>query len=560
MRTFTPLSNCERRTWKRLSLAACLAIAFATPRAAITSGGAEAAEDAADCTRLAQLAVPAATITRADVVAAGAFTEASPEFTQADSAAFYKQLPSFCRVSATARPTPDSDIRIEIWLPTSGWNGRLQAQGNGGFAGTIEYRPLGVALRHGYAAATTDTGHHASQIDAAWALGHPEKVIDFGHRGVHEMTRVARAIVGAFYGTQPHRSYFLGCSDRGREALMEAQRYPDDYDGILAGAPANDWTKLLTTAIWHTRALTLDPASFIPPAKIPTIADAVNAACDALDGLKDGILTDPRRCRFDPATIQCKGTDDANTCLTAPQVTALRKIYDGPRDAQGHQIFPGYLPGAETGDGGWTMWITGREPHKSLMALFGFGYFSRMVYGKPDWDDHTFAVEADLRTAVDKTGQALDAVNPDLGPFRARGGKLILYHGWQDPAIPAVSTINYDDAVVARLGRPAVDSFVRLYMAPGVQHCSGGPGPDAFGQAGKWSPEDPSRNLRAALERWVEHGEAPGTIIAAKYQGDGEKRQATISRPLCPYPQEARYKGLGDPNDSASFACIAPPR
>ncbi len=194
------------------------------------------------------------------------------------------------------------------------------------------------------------------------------------------------------------------------------------------------------------------------------------------------------------------------------------------------------------------------------MALFGFGYFSRMVYGKPDWDDHTFAVEADLRTAVDKTGQALDAVNPDLGPFRARGGKLILYHGWQDPAIPAVSTINYDDAVVARLGRPAVDSFVRLYMAPGVQHCSGGPGPDAFGQAGKWSPEDPSRNLRAALERWVEHGEAPGTIIAAKYQGDGEKRQATISRPLCPYPQEARYKGLGDPNDSASFACIAPPR
>jgi Tannase and feruloyl esterase len=290
------------------------------------------------------------------------------------------------------------------------------------------------------------------------------------------------------------------------------------------------------------------------------IAAAVKAQCDAKDGVADDILADPRRCRFDPASIECKAGQTSNACLTAPQVVALRKIYDGPRDASGRQVFPGYVPGAEEGGGGWTTWITGTAPRKSLMALFGIGYFSNMVYGRPDWDDRSFDLAADLRAAAEKTAQALDATDANLDPFRARGGKLILYHGWEDPAIPAVSTINYYDDVVARLGRPHADSFVRLYMVPGVQHCAGGPGPDAFGQMDEWSSDDAAHSLRVALEQWVEKDAAPSTVIASKYAGQGPARKTTMTRPLCPHPQEARYSGMGNANDAASFACGQPGR
>ena len=226
-----------------------------------------------------------------------------------------------------AKPTADSNIRIEVWLPAAGWNGKLQGIGNGGFAGLIDYVQLGLVVSKGYAATATDTGHAGTPIDATWALGHPEKVVDFGHRGIHEMTRVAKEAVHAFYGKTPQRSYFAGCSDGGREALMEAQRYPADYDGILAGAPANNWTPLLATAVSDTQALTLDPASFIPQTKIPAIAAAVLKACDELDGVRDGILNDPRQCHFDPATMQCKAGEDTDKCLTATQAAALKKIY-----------------------------------------------------------------------------------------------------------------------------------------------------------------------------------------------------------------------------------------
>ena len=534
------------------ALAFAIALAYEPTRAQET-GGADA------CDGLAHLMLPATKIV-ARVVAAGTFAGPPAPFTGRDMSAFYKSLPPFCRVSASAMPTSDSDIKIEVWMPVSGWNGRLQGLGNGGFAGLIDFPNLGVAMSKGYAATATDAGHAGSPTDATWALGHPEKVVDFGHRGIHEMTRVAREAVRAFYGRQPRRSFFAGCSDGGREALMEAQRYPADYDGILAGAPANAWTKLLTTAVWHTRALTLDDASFIPPDKIPVIAAAVKAQCDAKDGVADDILADPRRCRFDPASIECKAGQTSNACLTAPQVVALRKIYDGPRDASGRQVFPGYVPGAEEGGGGWTTWITGTAPRKSLMAVFGIGYFSNMVYGRPDWDDRSFDLATDLRAAVEKTAQALDATDANLDPFRARGGKLVMYHGWEDPAIPAVSTINYYDDVVTRLGRQNVDSFMRLYMVPGVQHCAGGPGPDAFGQMDEWSSDDAAHSLRVALEQWVEKDSAPSTVIASKYAGQGPARTTTMTRPLCPHPQEAHYGGKGDTNDAASFACGRAPR
>jgi feruloyl esterase len=367
------------------------------------------------------------------------------------------------------------------------------------------------------------------------------------------MTRVAKTVIAAYYSKPPQRSYFAGCSDGGREALMEAQRYPEDYDGILAGAPANYWTALLATAAYDTQALTMDAASFMPPAKIPTIAAAVNAACDELDGVHDGILNDPRQCHFDPATIQCKA-EDSDQCLTGAQITALKKLYAGMLDSKGHVVYPGYLPGAEEGQGGWGLWITGPAPAKSLMAFFGNGFFSDFVFGKSDWDYKTFKVDADLKAANETNAQALNATDPYLKPFKARGGKLILYHGWNDPAITALNTIDYYESVIKKMGQKDVDSFVRLYMAPGVQHCAGGPGPDSFGAVGDLKFDDPQHSVDASLVQWVEKGTAPSTIIASKFEGQ-DRAHAKMTRPLCPYPQAAKYKGSGDPNDAANFEC-----
>jgi hypothetical protein len=512
------------------------------------------ADDA--CERLGTFKIPNTTITLAQPVAAGAFNSPPTPFSAGDASALYKTLPAFCRVVAEAKPTSDSEIKLEVWLPASGWNGRLLGIGNGGFAGLIDDEQLGAALKSGYAATATDTGHAGSPIDAAWAMGHSEKVIDFGHRGIHEMTRVAKAVTQAFYSKGVQRSYFAGCSDGGREALMEAQRYPEDYDGILAGAPANYWTRLLTLAASDTQALTVDPASFIPPTKIPAIAAAVNAACDELDGVRDGVLNDPRQCRFDPAKIRCRAGEDTDKCLTAPQVAALNKLYAGISNSQGNKLFPGYLPGAEEGQDGWALWITGPAPTKSLMAYFGIGFFSSFVYEKRDWDYKTFTVDGGLTAAEEKTAKALNSVDADLRPFKARGGKIILYHGWQDPAIPAINTVNYYNTVIAKIGQKDADSFLRLYMVPGMQHCSGGPGAESFGQVGNLNFDDPSHSVQAALLQWAEKGIAPSTIIASKYAGE-DREQTTMTRPLCPYPQSAQYKGSGDTSNAVNFTCAA---
>jgi hypothetical protein len=525
---------------------------FLLPLIVLTAG--MAAFGQLGCEKLAELKIPNTTITTAATVGAGLFVGPPAPFSGMDLSAFYKTLPQFCRVVAEAKPTSDSDIKMEIWLPSSGWNGKLQGIGNGGFAGLIDTMPLGVALKAGYVATATDAGHTGSPIDAAWALGHPEKVIDFGHRGIHEMTRVAKAVTQAYYLKVPERSYFAGCSDGGREALMEAQRYPEDYDGILAGAPANYWTRLLTLAAADTQTLTKDAASYIPAAKIPAIAAAVNTACDRTDGVKDEILNDPRQCKFDPATIACTAGEESDTCLTGAQIATLKTLYRGLQDSKGKQIFPGYLPGAEGGQGGWGLWITGPAPAHSLMAAFAKGYFSNLVYEKPDWDFKSFNVDAGLKAAEEKTAGALNATDPDLKKFKARGGKLILYHGWDDPAIPAVNTVNYYESVIAIMGQRDADDFVRLYMAPGIQHCGDGPGPDSFGQVGGLAYTDPIHSMAAALEQWVEEGTAPATIIASKYEGQ-DRQHAVMTRPLCVYPQTAKYKGSGDANEAENFTC-----
>lgn len=530
-------------------------LAFAAP-ANPASAQSTAQASSESCARLAGIELPNTKITMAKVIAPGAFEGPPQVFSGADLSAFYKKLPEFCRIVAHAKPSADSDIPIEVWMPLAGWNGKLIGLSNGGFAGQIDFRSLGASIAKGYAAAATDTGHSGSPIDASWALGHPEKVVDFGHRGIHEMTLIAKLVVQQYFGSAPRRSYFTGCSDGGREALMEAQRYPDDYDGILAGAPANFWTGLLSLAVVDTQVLTATPASFIPPAKIPTIANAVLAACDKLDGVADGILNDPRQCHFDPASIECKAGENSDKCLTTAQVSALKQIYAGIKDSQGRTIFPGYLPGAEEGGGGWQAWITGPAPVKSAMAFFGIGYYSNMVYEKSDWTYKSFTVDGGLQAAKKKTAAALDAVNPDLTPFRTGGGKLILYHGWDDPAIPALNTVNYYQDVIAKMGRADTDSFARLYMVPGMQHCGGGTGPDDFGASVGALSDDPEHNVLVALENWVEKGTAPTIIIATKTAA-GPEGAPTMTRPLCPYPQSAKYKGSGDPNKAENFVCTS---
>ena len=507
------------------------------------------------CTGLAQLALPDAKVVSVEGVPAGAFTP-PPSLNpwMVGDPALYKALPAFCRVVVKATPSTDSDIRIEVWMPAEGWNGRFRGQGNGGFAGEIDYRSMGAAVVRGDATAGTNTGHSAGGTDASWALGHPEKVTDFGYRAIHAMTQIGKATIKAYYGSPARHSYFGSCSNGGRQALMEAQRFPEDYDGILAGAPANFWTHLLTKAVADAQATTLEPASYIPSAKLPAIARAVNAACDARDGVTDGVLNDPRQCHFDPATLACR-EGDSDTCLTAPQVTALKKLYEGPRDARGREIFPGYVPGAEEGEGGWGPWITGPAPGKSLLFAFGTGYFTNVVYEKAGWDYRNANLDEALKAAEEKTAEKLDANDANLAAFKARGGKLVLYHGWNDPAISALNTIHYYESVVGRLGRQATDGFMRLYMVPGMQHCGGGPGPNSFGQFLPALSDEPQRNVTTALERWVEGGEAPSTVVATKYRDDDPKKGVKAARPLCPYPLTATYKGQGDPGDAASFVC-----
>jgi feruloyl esterase len=501
---------------------------------------------AATCEELSSLKLADTTISIAQGVAAGQFAPPS------GTAAPFKNLPAFCRVAGTMKPSSDSNIQFEVWLPASGWNGKLAGIGNGGFAGQVPYSSLVLPLTRGYVVATTDTGHTGG--DASWALGHPEKVTDFGYRAIHETAVQAKTIVKAFYGDAPRRSYFSSCSNGGRQALMEAQRYPADYDGIIAGAPANFWTHHVSGFVFNLQALS-DPASHIPPSKLKTIEAAALAACDARDGVADGVIDDPSKCGFDPAVLLCKG-EDSDGCLTQPQVAALKKIYEGPRTAKGEQVFPGYEPGAETGGGGWNLWITAT---KSAQYMFGTQFFGNMVFENASWDYKTFNLDRDVKVADDKTARILNSTDPDLKAFQKRGGKLILYHGWSDAAIAPQNTINYYESVVKKMGQGEADQFVRLFMVPGMQHCYGGPGPSSFGQAGigYQPPVDAKHDVSVAIEDWVERGTAPETIIATKPVSDSDASKGALrTRPLCAYPLVARWKGSGSTDDAANFNCV----
>jgi tannase/feruloyl esterase len=513
------------------------------------------------CESLASLALPHTSITSAAVVPEGAVTGGRAGGPPPIVA------PARCVVKAVTRPSSDSEIKLEVWMPVSGWNGKYQQMGNGGWAGSIPTASLVAAVMRGYATAGTDDGHSGGPW-AEWAIGHPEKLVDFGYRAVHETSVQAKAIVAAFYKRDPSKSYFFGCSDGGREALMEAQRFPDDFHGIIAGAPANNWTGLMTMALTIERAL--DEAN-LPASKLPAIQAAALNACDNLDNVKDGLIEDPRTCNFDPAVLTCKGAE-SDQCLTQPQVITLRTIYQGPRHPRtGVQIAPGFVPGTEAVPGGWVPWILPAPPGTqsqlatSVIAGFGNSFYGQAVAEDPKWDFRKWNFESDFAYAVDKTAGILNSMSPDLRSFRATGGKLLQYHGWGDAAIPGSASIEYYDRVRTFMAKypdgrgtspAALDQFYRLFMVPGMGHCSGGIGANTFGNGGRSAASptaDPDRDILAALERWVEGNVAPDRIIASGVQGGDASKPMT--RPLCPYPQIARYKGAGDPYVAESFAC-----
>jgi hypothetical protein len=451
----------------------------------------------------------------------------------------------YCRVLGASHPTPDSDIRFEVVIPQN-WNGRYLQVGNGGFAGVIPERGMLTPLAQGYAVAGTDDGHEDTvNTDAGWALNHPEKVIDFGYRAIKETTDAAKAIIAANKGVGPHYSYFQGCSDGGREALMEAQRYPTDFNGIVAGDPANHWTHLLAGAAWGYQALTATPASALSLGKLKLVETEVLKQCD-YEG--NGVVENPEGCSQDLnlAKLRCAGSD-APTCLTAAQIEALRKIYDGPKNPRtGEKLIAGFSPGGEAEDNGWSRWITGPTPDgkNALIYQFGSNFFGYVVFGQPDYDLARLNFDSDIATADAKAGPIFNSYSPDLSAFRAHGGKLIQYHGWADPAIPAQDSVDYWRQVGARMG--STRNFYRLFMAPGMLHCGGGPGPNVLATL-------------PAITTWVEQDKAPDRIIATKFKNNDAASSIERTRPLCVYPVRAEWDGKGDKAKADSFRCLLPP-
>jgi feruloyl esterase len=476
------------------------------------------------CHTLSTLSLPHAKITLAQAVEAGPFTPPDQDAAAESS----RTLPAFCRVAATLTPTSDSDIKIEVWMPASGWNGKYLAVGNGAFNGAISYPAMMTALARGYATSSTDTGHTGN--NARFAPGHPEKVIDFGWRAVHEMTMASKTIVGAYYDSGPTHSYWNGCSAGGRQAMKEAQRFPEDFDGIIAGAPGLDWTGRAAQAVRVLKTLEQNDAARLAPPQLQLLHRAVVDACDAVDGVKDGLIGDPAKCRFDPAVLQCKGAGDA-ACLSPVQVETARLIYSPVVNAKTKREIAGLAPGSELGwtQTGWT----------ASARATGIDQFRFLVFNDPAWTAQRFNVESDVARAEEMDEGALNALDPNLKPFIDRGGKLIQYHGWSDPQISPLNSTQYYTRVLEWIGSQIdVQRSYRLFMAPGMGHCSGGEGPSAFDMVG-------------ALEQWVERGQAPDRIIASHAANGRVDR----SRPLCPFPQAAVYTGTGSTDEAANFEC-----
>lgn len=487
-----------------------------------------------------------------------------------DASAF-RELPDVSLTAVTREQSPighckvagviGTETNFELLLP-DGWNGKFVMGGGGGFVGSVINTALGLGvLQSGYATVGTDTGHKGHPADGSWALNNLERIVSFGHQAVHRTAVVAKALTTDFYDQDISRSLFYGCSRGGGQALMEAQRYPEDFDGIVAGAPAYNWT--IELGARNTRlnaAMYPDPDNLESPVitaeKQQLIGEAVLAQCDELDGLQDGILNNPLMCDFDVSSLACDGNTSTG-CLTELELKAAGAIYDDLY-LDGQLAFPGYPPGAELFPGGWTRWLTGGEKaQESFQAgieipadvpapvapsahfAFGNGVMKYLVFHDPDWDYSTYSFD-NFAAEVAVVSSTLDATDPNLDAFRARGGKLLLTNSWGDSALTPLGTIQYYEEVLEHDPDAAED--VRLILFPGVEHCAGGPGP--------WFV-----NFVDVIDRWVESGSPPDQLEAFWIN---EQQQRDGSRPACAYPEHLVYRGQGDPRNPTSFECVAP--
>jgi feruloyl esterase len=519
----------------RSLLSACLFSLFLVPATASAQQS---------CESLASAKIDHVTITSATAI------HTPPDFDVPSTPGRFGSAPGlkvsvpFCRVIAFSTPTSDSHINFEVWLPLpESWNGNYIGIGNPGFVGDIRYAGMAREVAHGSVAASNDTGHSdinpTSEAPDAWAIGHPEKVADWGNRAVHETTVAAKALIRDYYGKPEKLSFWSSCHEGGNQALTEAQRYPNDFDGIAAGDPAYYISRLQAASeylAWVNVKDGVKAPGYIPPSKFPVIHRAVLDLCDKLDGVKDGFIEDPTRCHFDPASIRCPGKADYASCLTGPQVETAKKIYEGAKFADGTQIYPGFEPGSESA---WGVMITGPEP-----LSINNGFFKSVVYENPNWDFHTFDVDRDTKAAEAKYGAVVDSHNPDLSGFKAHGGKLLMYSAWEETAIPPRGLINYYESVLAKMGGvKETDNFVRLFMVPGMGMCPG------FGMG-----DNGTFNALDVVMKWRTTGVAPDKIINSHKVGD----QVDRTHPACPYPKAAIYDGKGDPLDASSFSCGNP--
>ena len=567
--------RCNRHLLVSAAVALFAAAAFAAPAAATP------------CTNLGGLQLQHTTITSATDNDTGVFvTPTTPPTTLTG-------LPAFCRVTATLTPMSDSAIRIEVWLPKTTWNNRFLGTGGGGFQGVITYNSLALGIRSGFAAANSDlgtgssgcnplycgsAGHMGNPLAIAFGapatpttglFGHPERIKDFGYRAIHLMTLRGKEIANAFYGQRERTAYFAGCSTGGQNALMSAQRFPEDYNGILAGAPAFNRTHLHTAGLFAWQNAHATPGRLIQPGQLTLINRAVLAACAGQDGgvSTDQFLSDPRDCKFDPKALQCTGATVPPACLSAEQVTTMRNAYRGAINPRTNQLInPGIARGSETDDI-LALGLLFQEslPEPPFDGLFYWVFGSSFGHPASATNYTNFDFDRDIDTVDAQLARTLNANSTDLSEFNRRGNKLLIYHGWADPLIPPQSSINYFNALVKDHGRnrdhddfqrvdfrpgdhgdhgklAVIQRFARLFMVPGMYHCSGGPGPNVF-------------DALTPLVQWVEQGVAPETILATKFVNNTPPA-VQMTRPLCVFPKIARYKGSGDTNVAANFVCI----
>ncbi|MFZ1204848.1 MAG: tannase/feruloyl esterase family alpha/beta hydrolase [Candidatus Acidiferrales bacterium] len=496
------------------------------------------------CESLMSLQIPHVTITMATAISTPPDFEVPSTGGRFGTPAGLKVPVPFCRVAGFSAPTSDSHIGFEVWLPlAASWDGNYIGIGNPGFIGAISYAGLAREVGRGSAAASTDTGHAdegaTSEAPDKWAIGHPEKIADWGSRAVHETAVAAKDLILAYYGKPAKLSFWSSCHEGGNQALTEAQKFPTDFDAIAAGDPAYYITHLQAVSEYMTWLSLKDGVKapgYIPPSKYPVIHRAALDACDSLDGVRDGFIEDPTRCHFDPETIRCPGKSDFASCLTEPQVQTAKLIYAGPKFADGTQVYPGFDPGSELG---WGLMMAGPAP-----LSISTGFFKSVVFDDPNWDFRTFDVDRDTKLADERDGALLNSNDPNLEPFKKHGGKLLIYESWDEAIIPPRSMIDYYDSVLKAMGgKKETYDFVRLFMVPGMGMCPG----FGFGDNGTFNALD-------VVEKWRETGKAPDEIINTHTVGDTVDR----THPACPYPQAAVYKGSGDPNDAASFTCAVP--